>query len=111
MAGFRSVIAMEAYDGGLNSKYEPQIIADNEAQSCANIVFDDLGGAATRQGYSQLNTGLVNSNPCDGLFTANWNNRNQSMVGWFGADMLVLSGTTFVTIPSAQGNYSTGAGK
>ena len=111
MAGFRSVIAMEAYDGGLNSKYEPQIIADNDAQSCANVVFDDLGGVATRQGYSLLNTALVNSNPCDGLFTANWNNRNQSMIAWFGTDMLVLSGTTFVTIPSAQGNYTTGAAK
>ena len=111
MGGFRSVIPMEAFDGGLNSKYEPQIIGDNEAQSCANVVFDDLGGCATRQGFSQLNTALVNSNACDGLFTANWNNRNQSMLAWFGTDMMVLSGTTFVTIPSAQGNYATGAGK
>ena len=108
---FRSIIPMEAFDGGLNSKYEPQIIADNEAQSCANVVFDDLGGVATRQGYSQVNTGLVNSNPCDGLYTANWNNGNQSMCAWFGTDMYVLSSTTFVTVPSAQGIYATGAVK
>jgi hypothetical protein len=102
---------MESFDGGLNSKYEPQIISDNEAQSCANVVFDDLGGVATRQGYSVLNTGLVNSNACDGLFTANWNNGRQSMAAWFGTDMLVLSGTTFVTVPSAQGVFTTGAVK
>ena len=59
MAGFRSVIAMEAYDGGLNSKYEPQIIADNDAQSCANVVFDDLGRDSIRQRHTFLNTALV----------------------------------------------------
>ena len=111
MAGFRTVIQMEAFDGGLNSKYEPQIIADEEAQSCANVVFDDLGGVATRQGYTLLNTAAVNSNACDGLFTANWNNGTQSMLAWFGSDMFVLSGTTFQTTPSAQGVFTTGAVK
>jgi hypothetical protein len=102
---------MEAFDGGLNNKYEPMIIADNEAQSCLNVVFDDLGGVATREGYTVLNTGLVNSNPCDGLYTAKWNNGNESMIAFFGTDMFVLSGTTFVTVPSAQGNYTTGTHK
>ena len=111
MAGFRTVIGMHSFDGGLNSKYEPQVIATNESPSCANVVFDDLGGVATRFGYSLLNTGLVNSNPCDGMFTANWNNGNQSMAVWFGTDMFVLSGTTFQTIGSAQGVFATGTSK
>jgi hypothetical protein len=111
MPGFRTVIPMEAFDGGLNSKYEPQILEHNEAQSCANVVFDDLGGVATRQGFTKLNTAAVNSNPCDGMFTARWNNGNESMVAFFGTDMWVLSGTSFVTVGSAQGNYTTGVQK
>ena len=111
MAGFRTIIPMDSFDGGLNNKYEPVILEDNEAQSCANVVFDDLGAAATREGYTKLNTAAVNSNPCDGLHTVKWNNGNESMVAFFGTDMWVLSGTTFVTIGSAQGNYSTGVQK
>lgn len=111
MTGFRTIISMDAFDGGLNTKYEPTIIADNEAQSCANVVFDDLGGVSTRQGYTLLNTGLVNSNPCDGLYTANYNNGNQSLIAFFGSDAFVLSGTTFQTIPSAQSVYTAGVQK
>lgn len=108
MSGFRTIIPMDAFDGGLNNKYEPAIIEHNESQDCLNVVFDDLGGVQTRQGYNILNTGPVGSNACDHLFTANWNNGNQSMLAWFGTDMYVLSGTTFQTVPSAQGVYTTG---
>lgn len=111
MAGFRSLISMEAFDGGLNNKYEPAILEHNEAADCRNVVFDDLGGVKTREGYSLLNTQAVNSNPCDGMFTARWNNGNESMAVFFGTDMFVLSGTTFQTVPSAQGNYTTGTHK
>lgn len=111
VAGFRTVIAMDAFDGGLNSKYEPQIIADNEAQGCLNVVFDDLGGVETRQGHTLLNTFAVNTNACDGLFTARWNSGNESMVAFFGPDMFVLSGTTFQTVPSGQGVFTTGVTK
>jgi len=111
MTGFRTVIPMDAFDGGLNSKYEAAIIADNESQDCLNVVFDDLGGVQTRQGYTLLNTAPVNSNPCDGFGTARWNNGNESMIAFFGTDMFVLSGTTFQTVPSAQGNYTTGTHK
>ena len=108
MAGFRTEIPMEAFDGGLNNKYEPQILERNEAQSAANVVFDDLGGVQTRQGYTKLNTAAVNSNPCDLLFTARWNNGNESMIAGFGDALFALSGTSFQTIGSSQGNYTTG---
>jgi hypothetical protein len=111
MTGFRTIIPIDALDGGLNNKYEPQIIGTNEAQSARNVVFDDLGGVQTRQGFSKLNTAAVNSNPCDGIFTCRWNNGNESMVAFFGTDMFVLSGTTFQTVASAQGNYTTGTHK
>jgi hypothetical protein len=107
--GFRTIIPMEAFDGGLNNRYEPTIIADNEAQSCANVIFTGLGGVETRQGFTVLNTGLVNSNACDGLFTAKYNNGNESLIAFFGSDAFVVSGTTFQTIPSAQGVFTTGA--
>ncbi len=109
--GFRTVIPMESFDGGLNNKYEPQIIADNEAQAARNVVFDALGGVETRQGITLVNTAAVNSNACDGLFTARWNSGNQSMIAFFGSDMFVLSGTTFQTVPSAQGVFTTGTTK
>jgi hypothetical protein len=111
MPGFKTVIPMDAFDGGLNNKYEPAIIEPNEAQDCLNVVYDDLGAAQTREGYSLLNTQAVNSNPCDGLYTANWNNGNQSMLAFFGSGLFALSGTTFQTVHSAQGNYTTGTAK
>lgn len=111
MAGFRTVIAMDAFDGGLNNKYEPQILANNEAQAALNVVFDDLGGVQTREGHTLLNTQAVNTNVCDGLFTARWNGGNESMVAFFGSDMFVLSGTTFQTVPSGQGVFTTGVTK
>ena len=111
MSGFRTIVPMVAFDGGLNSKYEPVIIDDNEAQDTLNVVFDDLGGVQTRQGYTKLNTTPVSDDPCDGLASVRWNNGNESMVAWFGTDMVVLSGTSFQTVGSAQGNYSTGVQK
>jgi len=111
MSGFRTIIPMEAFDGGLNNKYEPAILEHNESQDCLNVVFDDLGGVQTRQGYSVLNTAAVGANPCDGLFTANWNNGNQSMLAFFGTDLHVLSGTTFQTVASSEGIYTTGTAK
>jgi hypothetical protein len=111
MSGFRTIIPMESFDGGLNSKYEPIILEHNESQDCLNVVFDDLGGVQTREGYTLLNTSAVNSNPCDGLYTADWNNGNQSMLAWYGTDMYVLSGTTFQTVASAEGVYVTGTAK
>jgi len=50
MSGFRTIIPMEAFDGGLNNKYEPIILEHNESQDCLNVVFDDLGGVQTREG-------------------------------------------------------------
>ena len=102
---------MDAFDGGLNNKYEPPIIQNNEAQSCANVVFTDVGAVQTRQGYTPLNTARITSDPCDGLFTANWNNGNQSILAAFGTDLMVLSGPTFQTVGSAEGTYTTGTHK
>jgi hypothetical protein len=103
--GFRTVFEMSAFDGGLNTRDEIRQIEDAESPSCLNVVFDDRT-VATRQGSNQLNTSVVGSFACDGLYTANYNNGNQSMIAVWNDTAYVLSGTTFQTISSSQGVYT-----
>ena len=99
---------MESFDGGINNKYEPHIIEDNESPDCKNVVFDDLGSVQTREGYSQLNTApLYGTKPIDGLFTTHFNNNSSTMVVWSDGLMYTLDGTsTFTTVPSAQSVFT-----
>jgi hypothetical protein len=64
------VYPLIAFDGGLNTKYAPNIIADNESSDCKNVVYDDLGGVATRGGSTQFNTTAVGSFSGDGSIHA-----------------------------------------
>jgi len=105
---FRRIFEIEALDGGLNTRFEPDQIDETESPDCANVVYDDIS-VKTREGTSRINTAAVGSFPCDGLFTATYNNGNQSMVGVWDDSAYVLSGTTFVTIGSSQGLYSGGS--
>lgn len=100
---------LPAFDGGLNNKYEPYIIADNESPSCLNVYAQNLGGCETRYGSTKLNTTAVGSFTNHGLFTLRYENTgNQSMVGWWNGTMYALATTTFVTVPSAQSVYTAG---
>ena len=99
---------VNSFDGGLNNKYEPTLLADNELADCRNVQLDDLGSVATRFGSVKINTAAANTNACDGLFTLRYNNSNQSMAAWFGGTMFALSGTTFATIASAQSVFTAG---
>jgi hypothetical protein len=100
---------IDAFDGGLNNKYEPNIIDNNESPDCANVEFDDLGAVATRGGTAKLNTTSVGSFSCDGLFTTRFNDGSETMVAWFGGTMYTLGGTsTFTTAGSAQSVYTAG---
>ena len=94
-------------DGGLSSKYSKELIPENESPDCANVVFTN-GAVSTREGTSKHNTGLVGSFAMDGIFTRHDNDSSQTMVVCGGGDMFYLSGTTFVTIPSAQSQYTAG---
>lgn len=105
---FRILYPIEAFDGGLNSKYEPNIIADNESPDCKNVVFDDRGGVQTRLGSTKFNTTAVGSFAGDGLFTCRFNDGTEQMVGWWNGTMFKLNTTTFVTVPSAQSVFTAG---
>lgn len=106
----RVVYPMEAFDGGLNSKYAPNIIADNQSPDCLNVVFDDLGGVATRGGMSKFNTTTVGSFSGDGMYTARFNDGSEKLVGWWnGTGYVVTGASTFTTIASAQSIWTAGS--
>lgn len=94
-------------DGGLNTKYEKAIIADNESPDCANVVFSN-GAVATRGGTAQLNTAAVGSFVCDGLYTRRDDTNAETMIAFFGGTGWALAGTSFSTIPSAQSVFTAG---
>lgn len=99
---FRVQYPVEALDGGLNSKYEPSIIADNDSPDCLNVTFDNLGGFQTRSGISKLNTTSVGSFPGNGLFTARFNDGTEAMIGFWNGNGYRFGTVSFTTIPSAQ---------
>lgn len=106
---FRVVYPLEAFDGGLNNKYEAAIIADHESPDALNVVYDDRGGVQTRGGSSKLNTTAVGSYSGDGLFTARYNNQAETMCGWWNGTMYTLGATTFTTHGSAQSVFTAGS--
>jgi hypothetical protein len=98
---------IDALDGGLNNKFEPQLLEDIDSPDCQNVSFDDLGAAQTRFGYTQLNTTAVGSFAADGLFTTRFNDGSSTMVAFWNGNGYALGGTsTFTTIPSAQSVFS-----
>lgn len=98
----------QAFDGGMNSKFERALIAPNESPDCQNVVFAN-GAVATREAATQLNTTAVGSFVCDGIYTRRANTGAETMVAWFGGTAWNLTGTsTFATIASAQSVYTAG---
>ncbi len=105
---FRIVYPLESFDGGLNNKYEPNIIADNESPDCLNVVYDDRGGVQTRGGMSKANSTSVGSHTAQGLFTARFNDRTEKMIGVWNGTFYTYGTNTFVTIGSGQSVYTAG---
>lgn len=95
------------FDGGFNDKSDRSLILDEESPDCLNVIFDDAR-VQTRGGTTQFNTTPVGSFACDGLYTRHDNSGVESMVAWFGGTLWALSGTTFTTVPSAQGIFTSG---
>lgn len=108
MSSFRKIININALDGGLNTKYEPSILDPIDSPDCLNVVFDDLGGVATRNGSARLNTSSVGSFVCDGLYTTRFNNGNSTMCAFFGGTMYTLGTTTFTVVASAASVFTAG---
>lgn len=104
---FPPVGGRQLLDGGLNDKYAPSIIANNESPDCLNVVYD-AGAVETRQGVSKLNTTSVGTFACDGIYSYRSSDGAESMCVFFGDLMYTVSGTTFYTVPSAQSIFTHG---
>lgn len=98
-------LEIERLDGGLNTKDSPSKIGVFQSPDCLNVDFDEAGSVKTRNGSKIFNTSVVEtgSNVIHGHGSF-----NQSMFVVAGGTMYRASGTTFVTINSSQGMFSTG---
>ncbi len=110
MDGFRKVYPTKNrinLDGGKNNKFERSIIADNESPDCKNVRFSN-GGVETRGGSTKVNTAAIGSFVGDGLYTRHADDGSQTMIAFAGGSAWQLTGTSFITIGSAQSIYTAG---
>lgn len=96
--------SVERFDGGLNTKDSPSRISAFETPECLNVVFDDTGSVATRDGTAQYNTQAIGTFIVDGGISY-----NQSMIVWANGNMYRMSGTTAVLVTSASGKFLAGS--
>jgi hypothetical protein len=98
-------------DGGLNNKFDPNLIEDSESPDCKNVVFGE-GSVGTRQGYVKLNSNVIggtgNSFVGDGLYTRRSRTGVETMVAFAGGSAWTWDTNTFATIPSAQSVFTAG---
>lgn len=94
-------------DGGKNNKFAVTIIPDNESPDCANVLFEN-GAVGTRGGSTNV-AASIGSHVGDGLYTRHDNTGSETMVAFGGGDMFYLTASTFVTVPSAQSIFVSGA--
>lgn len=106
---YRIVYPIEAFDGGLNNKYDRNFIGDAESPDCLNVEYSDRGGVQTRSGCSQLNTAAVGSYAGDGLFTARYNDGTEKMIGFWDGTAYQLAGTSFTAIASGTSIWTAGS--
>jgi hypothetical protein len=104
----RYSVALERFDGGLNSKVTPINGTLDQSPDLYNVIFDDLGAVETRRGYSYFNTAAIATQTIDGLHSFSKNNGNKELLAWCNGSAFRASGTTFVTVPSAQSVYTAG---
>lgn len=95
------------FDGGLNTKFDKQLIADNESPDCQNVIYGN-GTVETRGGTTKLNTATVGTFACDGLYTRHGNAGTQTMLAWFGGSLYGLGTTTFTAIASSVSLFTAG---
>ncbi len=87
------------FDGGLVTKFDKNLILDNESARCQNVVFDD-GAVATRLGIATMSSWVttnVGSNVCDGLFTRINSAGSNALVTVFGGRVHVGEQASLVT--------------
>jgi hypothetical protein len=97
----------QLFDGGLNSKYEKALIADNESPDCQNVIFNN-GAVETRGGTTKLNTQAIATAVGDGLYTRRTTAGAETMIAFAAGSAWQLATTTFSTIGSAQSVFTAG---
>lgn len=95
--------SLERLDGGQNTKDSPSKIGAFETPECLNVVFDDAGSVATRDGTATFNTQAIGSFTVDGGVSY-----KNTMVVWANGGMYRASGTTFVPVTAASGKFTAG---
>lgn len=95
------------FDGGKNSKYEIQLLPDNESPDCLNVSFED-GAVETRAGSTKVNTASVGSFVGHGLYTKHDRSGAESMCAWWNGTLYVMSGTSFHAIASSVSIFTAG---
>jgi hypothetical protein len=95
------------FDGGMNSKFTRDVIADNESPDCKNVRFGN-GSVETRGGSTRVNTAPIGSFVGDSLYVRHVDTGSETMVAFAGGTAWYLQGTSFITIPSAQSLFTAG---
>lgn len=101
-------VAIERFDGGLNTKATPLHGTSDQSPDLQDVIFDDLGAVETRRGYTKFNTAPIATNTVDFLHSYVKNDGTKQLLAFCQGSMYRASGTTFVTIPSAQSVYTAG---
>ena len=79
------------FDGGLNNKFDVNLIPDNESPLLLNVAFDD-GAVGTRLGIATAPswaTSDIGSHACDGLFTQTNDQNEQGIVAVYAGDIFL----------------------
>lgn len=96
-------IEIKRFDLGLNTKTTPLHGKPEESPNCQDVEFSDLGAVGTRTGYSVLNTAAIATQPIDCLDGYVMRSGTKQLLAWCNGTLHYLSGTTFITVPSADG--------
>lgn len=95
------------FNQGLNSKFDIQLLDDNESPDCLNVVFN-ADSVETRGGTSKLNTASVGSFVGDGLYTRHDISGAQTMTAWWGGSLYRYESTSFNVVTNATAVFTAG---
>jgi len=96
------------FDGGLNTKNNAGSLPPNQSPDLLNVVFDDYGAVGTRNGQAIFNTAPIGSAVIDGIISYKKNNLTSYLVVACNGSIHYASGTTFISLPSSTGIYTSG---
>ena len=104
----KHTVKIDKFDGGLNTKNNPTNVAINQSPDLQNIIFDDFGAAATRNGSTPFNSVAVGSSTIDGFGTYVQADGTAEMIVATSGRVLANSGTTFNALTNGTGILTAG---